>query len=602
MRVRMIKYFIINQQKLNALLYSILCISLLLLAAACGEADHSSSGTGSISFSVEWQGAPTIKDASGSTVTRALDCNTSGVDTVEGKIYDENNTYLAGGGPWNCSAHAGTIENVPEGSNRKVVVLGKDSSGEIIYQGETTGIDVIAGQTTNAGEITVSSAIPANVTAVAGDGQITISWDSVSGATSYKIYWATWPGVSKTSYEGTTSPGTSANPNTSVFERVLSHNGHTYAVTIDSMTWKEADTLSNQHGGYIVTINDSEENTFLTDNYSSFLSESLWIGYSDKDNEGAWVWANGETSTYTNWASGEPDDAGGQDCGVILYYESGEWIDVPCFNTNRGIIEWEAATSYTHTGLPNGTTIYYVVTAVNDYGESGDSSEVNATPGTSQPPTEGLVAYYPFNGNANDESGNGNHGTVYGATLTTDRNGNANSAYSFDGVDDYVDCGNDASLSNSGNGFTDLTITFWFNTPITESTETVDYLLSKEAVGANAGDASFVFDHDTVRNSYIAFIDAHGTNKAGFPISDISVNTWHHISFVLNNSDGTIYLDGVAKETDAGYPSDIWGNSNPVVIASSAVGSGNFNGIIDNVRIYNRALSEAEIQALYNSN
>ena len=157
-------------------------------------------------------------------------------------------------------------------------------------------------------------------------------------------------------------------------------------------------------------------------------------------------------------------------------------------------------------------------------------------------------------------------------------------------------------MSNSGNGFTDLTITFWFNTPITESTETVDYLLSKEAVGANAGDASFVFDHDTVRNSYIAFIDAHGTNKAGFPISDISVNTWHHISFVLNNSDGTIYLDGVAKETDAGYPSDIWGNSNPVVIASSAVGSGNFNGIIDNVRIYNRALSEAEIQALYNSN
>lgn len=51
-------------------------------------------------------------------------------------------------------------------------------------------------------------------------------------------------------------------------------------------------------------------------------------------------------------------------------------------------------------------------------------------------PTNGLVAWYPFNGSANDESGNGNNGTVNGANLTTDRDGNANSAYDFDGVDD----------------------------------------------------------------------------------------------------------------------------------------------------------------------
>ena len=50
-------------------------------------------------------------------------------------------------------------------------------------------------------------------------------------------------------------------------------------------------------------------------------------------------------------------------------------------------------------------------------------------------PTDGLVAYYPFNGNANDESGNGHHGTVIGATLTSDRDGNENSSYSFDGDD-----------------------------------------------------------------------------------------------------------------------------------------------------------------------
>ena len=53
-------------------------------------------------------------------------------------------------------------------------------------------------------------------------------------------------------------------------------------------------------------------------------------------------------------------------------------------------------------------------------------------------PTDGLVAYYPFNGNANDESGNGNHGTVNGATLTSDRNGNENSSFSFNGESDDV--------------------------------------------------------------------------------------------------------------------------------------------------------------------
>ena len=54
-------------------------------------------------------------------------------------------------------------------------------------------------------------------------------------------------------------------------------------------------------------------------------------------------------------------------------------------------------------------------------------------PLSAQIPSEGLVAWYPFNGNANDESGNENHGTVNGATLTADRFGNVNGAYSFDG-------------------------------------------------------------------------------------------------------------------------------------------------------------------------
>ena len=57
-------------------------------------------------------------------------------------------------------------------------------------------------------------------------------------------------------------------------------------------------------------------------------------------------------------------------------------------------------------------------------------------------PTNGLVGYWPFNGNANDQTPNGNNGTVNGATLTTDRFGNANSAYNFDGINDYIQINN----------------------------------------------------------------------------------------------------------------------------------------------------------------
>jgi len=62
-------------------------------------------------------------------------------------------------------------------------------------------------------------------------------------------------------------------------------------------------------------------------------------------------------------------------------------------------------------------------------------------------PTNGLVGWWGFNGNANDESVNGNDGTVNGATLTTDRFGAVDSAYSFDGVDDWIEVANNASIN-----------------------------------------------------------------------------------------------------------------------------------------------------------
>ena len=71
-----------------------------------------------------------------------------------------------------------------------------------------------------------------------------------------------------------------------------------------------------------------------------------------------------------------------------------------------------------------------------------------------QAPTNGLIGSWPFNGNSNDESINSNNGTIHGATLTTDRFGNLNSAYNFDGIDDYINLGNNSNLSRYNSDFT----------------------------------------------------------------------------------------------------------------------------------------------------
>jgi hypothetical protein len=135
-----------NPKKVSGILHFGLLIFLIIFVSSCGDAFHSSSSseTGSITFSVEWPGAP--QESSGRYAT-TLDCAGAGVSTVEASVYDENDSYLVGGGPWNCSAHSGTITGVPVGSNRKVVILGKDSSGNDVYSGEGTGITVQVNQT-----------------------------------------------------------------------------------------------------------------------------------------------------------------------------------------------------------------------------------------------------------------------------------------------------------------------------------------------------------------------------------------------------------------------------------------------------------------------
>jgi hypothetical protein len=215
----------------------------------------------------------------------------------------------------------------------------------------------------------------------------------------------------------------------------------------------------------------------------------------------------------------------------------------------------------------------------------------------------GLVAYYPFCGNANDQSGNGNNGTVNGASLTTDRFGNSNSAYSFNGVNDYVEINN--NILSQINEKSSLSISYWYNTTSSENGCIWGHWGNTNAlVGENAGLKS---------GHYYGGIDAD--NYSGCcsfsspPISPYS--TWHNAIVVFdgnqpNNSKIKIYIDGILNTTIIGIPNATTGNGTSVFIGRRNIDFGNFGdyfeGLIDDIGIWNRALSQQEITQLFNQN
>jgi len=213
---------------------------------------------------------------------------------------------------------------------------------------------------------------------------------------------------------------------------------------------------------------------------------------------------------------------------------------------------------------------------------------------------DGLAAYYPFNGNANDESGNGNPGIVYGATLTTDRFGNADSAYRFGGVyTDYIYVNDSPSLHFSSAA----SFSVWINTPSTNISQCV---LTKDYIN---GGANFHLRAGTDRLQFSVGYDG------GFPgqaielnvlNSPVNPNQWHHIAGTYDGSQLNLYVDSILVGTEyysGGFSTD---NGRPLMIGQKNYRPGTplnnvcaFEGIIDDVRIYNRALSESEIQELY---
>ena len=210
----------------------------------------------------------------------------------------------------------------------------------------------------------------------------------------------------------------------------------------------------------------------------------------------------------------------------------------------------------------------------------------------------GLVAYYPFTGNPGDSSGNANHGTNNGATLTTDRFGNANQAYSFDGINDYVAM---PSLNFLNTGFSFST---WFKT----NSNVLQYLYGSRDGGQRMLIEIIVRgDSNKTSGEFQSNGDSYGTNRILLKVYDnLTNNEWFHVVYTIGENNGRLYLNGqLVQEVINPMSQGSIQNTSAYIGAMNDLYNSTvrdyFNGSLDDIRIYNRALSPYEISQLYGS-
>jgi hypothetical protein len=202
-------------------------------------------------------------------------------------------------------------------------------------------------------------------------------------------------------------------------------------------------------------------------------------------------------------------------------------------------------------------------------------------------PTNGLVGWWPFSGNANDESGNGNNGTVNGAILTIDRNGVANTAYSFDGTT-YIEVPNWSSLQGS----TDFTISIWAK-PSIYNGWILAFGLNQDGQGFECGNWHWGGNNFGTQIWKYNYVTPSQTVLT-------SMN-WNFITIKFHQNTLYTYLNGILQNSQlVNY-----------IQTNLSVGTLNFGkqigfdefytGILDEIGIWNRALTECEIKDLYYS-
>ncbi len=274
------------------------------------------------------------------------------------------------------------------------------------------------------------------------------------------------------------------------------------------------------------------------------------------------------------------------------------WYNVPAGGTAL-----QSSTSNTYTPTITANTTFYV-----SYTKGGTSARravtatVNAEPVISSVPTTPTASFYlsyAFSGNANDGSGNGDNGTVQGAAaLTTDRFGNANSAYSFNGNSQYIS----TATGSASPGPTNFSISVWFKTT-TAGGLLVGYGASQ--TGSSSMYDRHIYMSDAGQIYYGIYPNAVQTLNSTASYND---GNWHNAVVTTSTTSGSsLYIDGALQGSDPTMTtSQVYGVNGYWRVGYDDLGGWTnqptdfyFTGDLDDIVVYKSALTAAQVYSLY---
>jgi len=383
-------------------------------------------------------------------------------------------------------------------------------------------------------------------------------------------------------------------------------NGHFYrAVSVpQGISWTDASRAAKRAGGHLATITSAAENAFVYD----LIKDSVywykycgpWIGAYQPEGSpepaGGWRWVTSEPFTYTNWHSGQPNEwqGGNENCIHFMRYDESRsrWNDVPDLAHQAG-----------------GTRICGYTIEFSSAGDSAGQAAPSLISSSAQIPAdtrlhpgktaslEGLVLYYSFdtpfeNDVVTDLSGNGNHGKVHGARWTPQ--GKIGGASSFD-IHKKTDCIRVPDSDSLDCRY--VTIAAWIKSYDNDKhwNRILDKDFRKGYDLCLGGD----FQGKTYRGRAVFEADRK------WVVSDdiVADGTWHHVTGTYDGRFMRIYVDGnlqQAKKCEGQISINAYdigiGNMHPGLDTGEFLA---FDGLIDEVMLFNRALSEQEISILY---